>query len=192
MTRKKNSQTWEKVSSPSKKCKKLGNLPGNFVSVKEAAELLGKTRKTVTSMCDRGELTSIPKDYGSTVTYEIPLQAVMLYLDQQKQKELLAEKAKDRKKQMTEHAPYVAGFVRAMEAGLIGKTGKFAKTTIGLYKKQVERYLEIYPSVSFKHFVTYLSQFPEHSGKQMNIYRAILAFSKYLIREGVLDKNFVK
>jgi excisionase family DNA binding protein len=192
MTRKKITQTWEKVSNPSKKSAKLGNLAGNFLSVKEAAELLGKTRKTITAMCERGELTAVSKDYGNTVTYEIPLQAVTLYLDQQKQKELLAEKAAERKKQMTDHAPYVEGFVRAMKAGLIGKTGKFAKTTLTLYRKQVERYLDVYPQVSFPNFVNYLAQYPDAPGKQMNIYRAILAFSKYLIREGVLDKNFVK
>jgi excisionase family DNA binding protein len=165
---------------------------GNLLSVKEAAEILGKERKTVHRMCERGVLTAIAKPYGDSMTYLIPAQAVALYLEQEKQKVILTEKAVEKKRQMTEHAPYVAEFVRAMEAGLIGKTGKFAKTTIGLYKKQVERYLAEYPTVTFKDFVAYLSQYPEHSGKQMNIYRAILAFAKYLIREGVLDKNFVK
>ena len=164
----------------------------NFLTVKDAAELLGKTRKTVVAMCERGELSAVPKSYAGGISYEIPLQAVTLYLDQKKQKELLAERAKERKRQMTEHAPYVEGFVRAMKAGMIGKTGKFAKTTANLYKKQVELYLAQYPSVNFSDFVKHLSQYPDHPGKQMNIYRAIIAFAKYLIREGVLDKNFVK
>lgn len=192
MTRKKNTQSESKVSHPSLRNVKVSHRAGNFLSIKEAAALLGKTRKTVASMCERGELSAVPKPYAGGVSYEIPLQAVTIYLDQEKQKELLAEKAVERKRQMAEHAPYVDGFMKAMKAGLIGKTGKFAKTTANLYKKQVELYLAEYPSVSFNGFVKYLAQYPDHPGKQMNIYRAIIAFAKYLIREGVLDKNFVK
>ncbi|MDX2086068.1 MAG: tyrosine-type recombinase/integrase [Candidatus Melainabacteria bacterium] len=196
MKREKNVKSESKVSNRALRNVKSESFApgkgGNFLTVRDAAEILGKQRKTVHAMCERGELTAIAKPYGDTMSYLIPSQAVSLYLEQQKQKERLVQKAVERKQQMTDHEPYVEGFVRVMKAGLIGKTGKFAKTTLTLYRKQVERYLELYPQVTFPNFVNYLAKFPDAPGKQMNIYRAILAFSKYLIREGVLDKNFVK
>lgn len=169
-----------------------GPRGGNFLTIKEVADMLGKQRKTIHAMCERGELTAIARKYGETVSYLIPAQSIALFMEQQQHKEDLIQQAVERKKQMTDHAPYLEGFVQAMEAGLIGKTGKFAKTTITLYKKQLERYLIKYPQVSFSNFVSYLGKFPKAPGKQMNIYRAIMAFAKYLIREGVLDRNFIK
>lgn len=196
MKRSKSGQTESKVSHSALRNVKTESFSpqkgGNLLSVKEAAEILGKQRKTVHRMCERGVLTAIAKPFGDSLTYLIPAQAVALYLEQEKQKVILTERSAEKKRQMTEHEPYVEGFVQAMKAGLIGKTGKFAKTTANLYKKQVEFYLAEYPSVTFSNFVKHLSQYPDHPGKQMNIYRAIIAFAKYLIREGVLDKNFVK
>jgi integrase len=192
----KNTQTESKVSNRSLrnvKSESLGGARGgNFLSIREVADMLGKQRKTVHAMCERGELTAIAKKYGDSVSYMIPAQSIAIYLEQQQHKEELIKQAEDRKKQMTDHAPYLDGFVQAMEAGLIGKTGKFAKTTITLYKRQLERYLIKHPQVSFPNFVNYLAQYHKTPGKQMNIYRAIIAFAKYLIREGVLDRNFIK
>jgi len=193
----KSSKTEEKVRNSSftnlKTEEFLKTTIGGFLSVSEAAAILNKDRKTIVGMCERGELTAIPKQYGDGVTYKIAQQSVALFLEQKRQIEAIrVAREEERKKQIQSHAPYVEGWVKAMNVGQIGKTGKYAKSTSTLYKTQMEKYLESYPLLTLQNVADYLAQFPDTNGKQMNIYRAVVSFAKYLIRQGALDKSFVK
>jgi site-specific recombinase XerD len=168
---------------------KVSSFSGGFLTVSEVAQILGKTRKTITEWCRTGKLMATPKEYGGTIAYQVHQQAVEVYL----QGQAALEEMKRRKKQIsvTEHRPYLEGWKKAASAGLIGKRA-YSDNTLNAYEFNLNRYLDKYKLVTFKNMMAELAEWPNHHAKRRLFYRAMVSFAKYLVREEALDPEFLE
>ncbi len=168
---------------------KVSSFSGGFLTVSEVAQILGKTRKTITEWCKSGKLMATPKEYGGATAYQVHQQAVEVYL----QGQAALEEMKRRKKQIgvADHRPYMEGWKKAASAGLIGKRA-YSKNTLNAYEYNMNRYFEKYELVTFKNIKAELAEWPNHPAKRRLFYRAVISYAKYLIMEEALDPEFLE
>ncbi len=178
----------KKDPNPTQTGSKVGHFSGAFLGVVEAAEMLGKGRKTVVRWCKSGKLPAITKEYGDSISYQIPQQAVEMFLQNEERQEEL----KQRKKQIgiTDHNPYVDGWQRAALSGLIGQ-GPYSQRTVNHYTSYLNKFLSTYKVVTFKNLQKELALHPNEREKRRMIYRSVVSFSKYLLMEDAVEKDIL-
>ncbi len=165
---------------------KLPQLPAGFLAVSEAAKSLNKSVDTVTRWCQTGKLPAIPRRYGLKVTYLVPSASVQLM---QREDEAVPHTSA---KSIEPHSSYVDTWIQAMERGLM--TGKpFSPLTVQDYETFVRSFLRSQPVVSSGALGAELLKIPAvHYSKRFKLYKGVVCFSKFLIRERALDKVFLE
>ena len=189
-------RTKEKLKSEPKKRKcpslnpktseKLRHFKGTHLSVKEASITLGVTDKTIKRWCETGKLIAIPKPYGSSVTYQIPLQAIDLIISQreQAQTQIITKKT-------YEHPTYIKRWVCAMASGTVnGKV--YSPLTIEDYKLHVVDTINQYKILSCETLQRALMSIPpEQYAKRSKRYKALICFGKYLLQQEAIEADFL-
>ncbi|MEB3287711.1 MAG: tyrosine-type recombinase/integrase [Vampirovibrionales bacterium] len=157
------------------------------MTVSETAERLGKSIATVTRWCQSGKLTAIPRAFGFKTTYFITPQALEFFQNRQK---LLQFEENSQKRKILPHASYIKGWIQAMSRGTL--TGKvYSQTTADGYIYYIERFFKAQKSLSVKTLESELAKVPSDMfATRENIWRSALCFSKYLVKEGILEKGF--
>jgi integrase/recombinase XerD len=175
-----------------KKSSKTSAQLRHFVSVSEAAQILGVYAKTVTRWCESGKLAAIPRQYGKTLTYEISRTAVDMALLEQEERLLRKEKGiKQCTIEPKDVKELVKPWIKAMEKGLMnGKA--FSHTTIEIYELYVLKFLDSHTALSLQTLKLELLSIPAaHFAKREKIYKSLICFGKYLISEGYLSASFL-
>jgi integrase len=161
-------ETWEKLRKISKP----------FLTPREVSDILGRDRKTVISLCRKGEIAAVPKPYGKQTTYEITPQAVELYLSTQ---ETLYQ-IQHAKKQISDHSTYVEDWKKAMRAGLIpGYSYSYSETTMANYARYMDYFFHEFQEVTPQNFQKILAKYPTNPDTRRHFYQTIVCFCKYLI-----------
>jgi integrase/recombinase XerD len=171
---------------------KVGHFLNAFLTVPQAAKMLGVSAKTVTRWCETGKLPARPKQYGSKLSFEINRQAVEMFRklleeeEQRKQEELKANI------ETKAHRELFAPWIESLEKGLL--TGKvFSQRTIKSYDAYITRFFKKHNKVSVETVKATLSSFPpEYYASRDKAYKALVCFAKYLIQEGSLDPGFLE
>ncbi len=165
---------------------KLGHVQVGFLSVQESAQRLNVSIKTVSRWCKSGKLPAIPRAYGETVTYQISSQAIEMYLLNQNQE-------KSHKKQVEKaHCEMVGLWQKAMAKGLLnGKV--FSQRTIDDYLHYSSLFFSKHKQLTVSALKAELMRIPSHQfAKREHYFKAMLCFSKFLIREGYLEELFLE
>jgi integrase/recombinase XerD len=169
--------------------KKLLAAQAGFLTVRDAAKMLNVSSTTVTRLCKSGHLAASPKPYGKKITYSIPTTSIRIILrtmeNARKVPQTSARSSKD-------HADFFGAWMQAMQKGLI--TGKsFSKATIEMYEHYTRLFLASHPVLSYDSLhEALLRTEPEAYCKRFKLYKSLVCFGKYLIREGMLDKRFLE
>jgi site-specific recombinase XerD len=160
--------------------------------VARAAELLGLSKKTVIRWCERGKLPAIPKAYGNKTTYLISPSALELLAREETAVSPIKNESSLKTPHPKPHRDLVKPWITAMQRGLI--TGKpFSSVTIRDYDYYVGQFLAAQPAVSLSALQTELLKTPIHQyGKRFKLYKAVVCFAKYLIREEAIDRAFLE
>lgn len=155
----------------------------------QAADRLGTWPSTITRWCESGKLPAIPKSYGAKTSYLIAPTTIDLFLAQQEQLKA-AKKAKQNKLSQKPHAEHLPLWIQAMERGTL--TGKvYSSTTIRTYAYYTKTFFAKHKTLSLKTLELELSKIPaQQFAKREKIYKGLLCLSKWLIRQGALDKTF--
>jgi integrase/recombinase XerD len=161
-------------------------LEHGFLSVGEAAKRLGKSVTTITRWCETGKLLSIPKAYGQKTSYRIAPQAIeMLLLQEQVSKATVKQN-----KAVQPHSAYVNAWCQVMANGLMNGRA-FSHHTVKAYRYRVEGFLARFPVVTVDALKMALAAIPVDSvAVREKLYKAVVCFSKFLIREDALDEGF--
>jgi len=176
---------------------KVGNAVGNknqrFLTCADVAVKLGVTKRTVNNWCETGYLLATAKPYGRKIQYQITPEAVELLLFKVKENNQQVPRAlKQEQKIQPSHAEFIDSWVHAMAEGLL--TGKpFSKSTIYDYEKgHIRPFIEKYGTINIDNFVKALTKIPiERFSSRDHLYKAVLCFGKYLIKQGVLGEEFI-
>ncbi len=167
-----------------------------LLTVAEVSNRIGKSLSTVTRWCESGKLPAIQKSYGKKTTYLIsPAALEVLVLEEESARGSIYTKRitrlPEQSTNLKPHLEFVNLWIKAMQRGLI--TGKpFSKVTIQDYEYYVGQFLTSQPIVSPSALQTELMKTPIHQyGKRFKIYKAVVCFAKYLIREKAIDKVFL-
>jgi integrase len=169
---------------------KVSSFSGAFLTVSDVAQILGKTRKTISDWCKSGKLMATPKEYRGVVTYQIHQQAVEVYL----QGQAALEEMKRRKKQIgiQDHSSYLEGWRKSAKAGLLGRRA-YAENTLNSYESYLKKYLAKYKLLTFSRVKSELADCPpELPERRRGMYRSFVSFAKYLVMEEALDKDFLE
>ncbi len=158
-----------------------------FLSVAQAAKMLGVNSVTVTRWCEQGQLPAKSKPYGKKTTFEISTKAIELFLKERQ--------AKDPTRITTEskpHASYIKGWKQAMEKGLM--TGRvFSPATVAYYSEFAKSFLDSQSVLNVQTFKTELMRLPAAQfAKRFKLYKALVSFAKYLIQLGQLEESFLQ
>jgi site-specific recombinase XerD len=173
-----------------------GHVPRGFLPVARVAELLGLSKKTILRWCESGKLVATPKAYGKKTTYLVSPAAVeLLMLEEEKARTpVVSRNPKCPTPSITSslpHSEFITPWITAMEKGLI--TGRpFSPVTIRDYEHYAQEFLASHPAVSPSALETELLKTSvAQYGKRFKMYKAVVCFAKYLIRERALDKAFL-
>jgi integrase/recombinase XerD len=165
-------------------------LSSGFLSVAEAAKYLGKSIDTVKRWCESGKLPAFPKAYGAKTTFLIALSTVTAVRDSIEQvRQVDAQFPSGRVSKP--HAEFLNAWTQAMQRGLM--TGKpFSASTIEMYESYTKLFLASHPAVSYETLhEALLRTAPMEYCKRFKMYKAVVCFAKYLIREKALDRGFL-
>lgn len=176
----------EPSSTSTTSTKLLQNAQG-LLSVAEAAKLLNKPPITVTRWCQSGRLPAFQKPFGSRMTYLISPKAVTLLLA-----ELQRPKTGKSKQalQPKPHSAYLKGWLTSLEAGtLAGK--KYSPVTVSDYMGFVEDFLTQYAAVDPQTLAEAMEAAGGKYARRFNLYKSVVCFAKYLIRQGALGESFL-
>jgi integrase/recombinase XerD len=102
-----------------------------------------------------------------------------------------AQLQKPKKKKPVNHQALIEPWSTAMASGLM--TGKaFSPLTIAYYRAYVEEFLDKHTVLSLENFKKELMQIPPAAfAKRYKLYKAIVCFAKFLVREEQLDSSFL-
>ncbi len=191
--------TEKRLSSPSTQWQsstKLRQVGQAFLSVHEAADLLGVSYRTVTRWCETGQLPAVPKPYGKKLTYSISTLTVEAF---QQYRNPLDHNSVEYRTEPTieslnvrEHSEWFDGWVAAMGCGLI--SGRpYSDSTIEMYRFYVTEFLKSHKVVSINTLRSMLVSIPKEAwSKRFKTYKAVISFGKFLISEGCLNKSFLE
>jgi integrase len=171
---------------------KVPHFSSSFLSVAEVAIRLNKAASTITRWCETGKLPAIPKPYGAKLSYLIASTTIEMLLLHQKEADKVKKEKKSKALAKRPHPEYLPHWVQAMKQGIL--TGKaYSSQTVELYEYYARAFLSRHKELSVKTLETELLQIPvQHFGKREKIYKALLCFSKWLIRQKAIDASFLQ
>jgi integrase/recombinase XerD len=166
---------------------KVGNAQTGFLSIGQAAKHFSIPERTLRHWCEAGKIAAIAKPYGKKTTYQISPQAVEFLLQAIQQEQVKKEAAKN----PINHRQSLAPWKKTMERG--GITGKaFSPLTVDYYYAYAEAFLEEHGSLSTASFKEVLMEIPARQfAKRYKLYKSLVCFGKFLIREGQLEPEFL-
>jgi integrase len=161
--------------------------------VAEAAKMLGKPERTVRYWCETGKLLAIPKPYGRKVTYQISPQAILLFQSSANaHPDKPSEAGSSPQKTSKPHVSYLKPWMAAMEKGLINGRS-FSPHTIKAYEYYVLQFLSQHPTLSIASLKIALAAISVDSvSVKEKLYKSLVCFAKFLIREGALEEAFLE
>lgn len=166
---------------------KVSSISTAYLSVAEVANLLGKTKKTITEWCRTGVLPAVSKPYGNKMTYQVTPKAVKMFLESQKN----LSAAISTKKQIDNYEPYLQDWKKAMEAGLMTGRG-FSPHTVRHYFSYMTLFINRYKVLNLQNVREELASIPPiQFSKRSKFHRAVISFAKYLHREKLLEKKLL-
>ncbi len=166
---------------------KVGNFCHGFLTIGQVAQKLGVDPKTVKSWCKTGKLPAQAKPYGKTVTYQVSIQALDLFLLQREQ----LEKAEAEKRKPTKpHKDYLPAWKKAMAGGLInGKV--FSPQTIEVYWFYAEPIINANQTLTPAVLQNAMLRIPaKQFAKRLKVYESLVCFGRFLIAHNVLSVRF--
>lgn len=167
-------------------------LDKNEYSVKEASLILGVSMDTVSRHCKAGKLLGQPVTYGKKRTFVIPRQAILIYLQEQKQAEVLQQvRHLPQKSIPLPHAEYKKRFQKALETGTLnGKV--YSPRTVDDYLHYLELYLARHDEISPEGLEEELAGIdPKRKATKVHYYKAILCFARFLVSKNVLEEDVI-
>jgi excisionase family DNA binding protein len=155
-----------------------------FLSVREAAEKTGKTRKTILAWCHSGKLPATAIDYGQKLTFKIPPSALELIEHERVRVTAQKEKAP---KGNDNHKILIPNWIRAMQKGLIaGKA--FSPLTVIDYQRHVQEYFAQHRMLTVQAVKCELMKCPvEQAGRRIKYHKSMVCFAKFLYSEGLCE-----
>jgi len=160
-----------------------------FLSVREAAEKTGKTRKTILAWCHSGKLPATAIDYGQKLTFKIPPSALELIEHEKIKATTQKEKAP---KGSDNHKILIPNWIRAMQKGLIaGKA--FSPLTVIDYQRHVQEYFAQHKMLTVKAVKCELTKCAvEQVGRRIKYHKSMVCFAKFLLSEGLFEDDSLK
>jgi excisionase family DNA binding protein len=164
------------------------NIEGHL-SVSEASKLLGVSVSTVGRWCEEGKIPAIAKPYGKKIRFLIPSAVIPIIRKSTDDAQNVPQTSATNLKT---HGEFFEAWVEAMQKGLM--TGKpFSKSTIEMYTYYTTLFLTSQPILSYDTLhEALLRTEPAEYCKRFKLYKSLVCFGKYLIREEVLDKAFLE
>ncbi len=158
-----------------------------FLSVKDAAIILGKNERTIARWCASGTLAAIPKAFGIKTTWLISPQAVELkLLEIQHSQSASVDVSKVAKRS---HKDLIGPWKAAMRSGGIGNK-PFSPRTIETYNVYLPPFVQKYKTVSAETLKKALNAIPvEQFAKRLKLYEAVVCFAKFAVQENSLEAS---
>jgi site-specific recombinase XerD len=159
-------------------------------TVREAAGILGKSEDTIARWCKQGKLIAVPERFGSKNTYRIPALAIeQLRLAEEQAKEtvhrLTVPETKAKQKGMDSH---LEKFAKVCRQGMLDGHA-FSERTVTDYLFYLRKFLIRHVSVNVRTLEADLLDIPvQHFAKREKLYKAVVCFGKFLVKEKLLDK----
>jgi integrase len=164
----------------------FGKTGGHLLSVREAADFLGKTEVTISNWCKEGRLKGLPREFGTKITFLIPPEEcfrVKMQLEEKKKEKLYQDNI--RRKKSYNHKGLVLLWAKMCEQGLMAKGRPMSPHTIKNMTRTINKFLETHYAVEY---ATLKGEFinipPEMYGKKYGIFQAVCSFYSFLIQEG--------
>jgi hypothetical protein len=160
-----------------------------FYTVKETAAIFSKGEDTITRWCKQGKLKAIPEPYGRKMTYSIPVASIEALLAEQAEVTALVKPVKQQAASQLSLLPH---FEKACLQGTL--TGRpFSQETVKIYSFYLKPFLKKYEAASAENLEAELLEIPtRHFGKREYLYRAVVCFTKYLVKEGQAEESDVE
>jgi integrase len=129
------------------------------------------------------------KPYGKKSTYQITPQAIEFLISSLETGRL---ERKSRELQSIDYSKLVRGWEVAMQNG--NMTGKvFSPLTIDYYIKNIERIIAKHKGFNAKTVqIEFALTGRDEYAKRYKLYKAVVSFGKFMIRQGVLDDGFLQ
>lgn len=90
------------------------------------------------------------------------------------------------------HMEYVSSWAMVMEKGLINGR-PYSQATINDYKRIITNFLDTYGTINRKNLERAMMLTDKGQvGKRFNLFKAVVCFAKYLVREGAIEEKFLK
>ncbi len=160
-------------------------------SVHEAALVLNKSEDTVTRYCKRGILLAQPIQYGKKQTYQIPRQALLIYLYEQSQKEQVERNhlkpAPTSAPEVMDHAAYLKRFRKTLETGFENRV--YSSRTVEDYLYYLNAYFAKYDQVTPEYLENELMSLANTKATKVHYYKAVACFTRYLIQKKILTED---
>ncbi|HEY9746171.1 MAG TPA: tyrosine-type recombinase/integrase [Oculatellaceae cyanobacterium] len=165
------------------------------LSVQEAALVLHKSMDTITRYCKKGILFAQEVSYGSKKTYVIPRQSILIYMQDQIQKQELEKRQRlqvvPQQPKTEEHGGYLNRFRKALESGLL-ENKVYSQRTVDDYIYYLEQYFAKYEVIFPDHLETELIAMAHTKAKKVHYYKAVACFTRYLVQKKVVSEELLK
>lgn len=153
-----------------------------YLTVADAAEMLGKRQNTIINWCKSGELFAIPAPFGTKISWHIPIASVIAKQEslQDRQQNRINQKIP---KRLQSHRDLITTYDRFCEQGLI--SGRpYSPATRKTNKYYLTYFLNKYEYATFRNLRAELLEIPvEMFAKRHKIWEIIWNFTKWLAVE---------
>jgi integrase len=142
---------------------------------------------TITRWCESGRLPAISKPYGHKVTYLVAPATIEMVLNQKQQVEV----ALKTKRNLGQHSDFVKPWLTSITKGLLNGRA-FSRQTVDLYGKYAQEFFKRSNQLTPATLEAALGRIPSASiSKRQNFYKAMVCLGKYLIKQGMLEADFL-
>lgn len=165
-------------------------ITSGFLTLPEAAMALDIPERTARRWVASGKLPATVKGTGQRQSYLVSPAAIELLKQQIQAKKVQSKRDQSSQPLNRPHIDFVNGWVQAMNAGTL--TGRvFSPFTAKIYAYYVNCFFERHKGLAPQTLEAELKLTPAHQfGKRDKLYKALVSFAKWLIRQGVLDASF--
>lgn len=160
-------------------------------TVREAASILGKSEDTIAPWCKQGKLIAVPEQFGSKKTYRIPALAIeqLRLAEAQTQETLHRLAVPEAKAKQKGQADLLDKFAKICRQGMLDGHA-FSERTVHDYLFYLRKFLAKYPAISQRSLEAELLDIPpERFAKREKLFKAVVCFGKFLVREKLLSQE---
>lgn len=172
---------------------RLKQISNNLLNLPQTAEIMGKSRDTITRWCKEEKLMCREVKFGTKVTHEIFKKAVHIYLTE----ELEALEAKllfylPTKTKGTDLSQHVEEFKDVCLNGMHPTHRRaYSQNTVDLYERVLKDFFAKHDEIDDPDvFEAYIASIPvKQNSKRRRAYEALVCYLKYLIHKGLVNEE---